>query len=154
MFGGNKSTGIANQRSLLSLTEQPCQVGVPPLAPAGDKQPGQQQADDPTDPLSQNLFHVCPYFDGNHIPPHGPKGTGSKSSMLNPEWQVVSRAKRKWASVWRPIARRTEKPGKLDPERMPWNSRKIGARGGFRLKIACNFLGSQFDHLQFRKGDS
>ena len=33
---------------------------------------------------------------------------------------------------------------------MLWNSRKIGARSGFGLKIACNFLGSQFDHLQFR----
>ena len=42
--------------------------------------------------------------------------------------------------------------GKLDPERIPRNSRKIGARSGYRLKIACNFLGSQFDHLQFRKG--
>ena len=24
--------------------------------------------------------------------------------MASPEWQVVNRAKRKWASVWRPIA--------------------------------------------------
>ena len=24
--------------------------------------------------------------------------------MSSPEWQVVNRAKRKWASVWRPIA--------------------------------------------------
>ena len=43
-------------------------------------------------------------FDGSHIPPHGPKGAGSKSSEASPEWQVVNRAKRKWASVWRPIA--------------------------------------------------
>ena len=42
--------------------------------------------------------------DGNHIPPHGPKGAGSKGSAASPEWQVVNRAKRKWASVWRPIA--------------------------------------------------
>ena len=42
--------------------------------------------------------------DGNHIPPHGPKGAGSKGSGSNHEWQVVSHAKRKWASVWRPIA--------------------------------------------------
>ena len=42
--------------------------------------------------------------DGNHIPPHGPKGTGSKGSGSSPEWLVVNRAKRKWASVWRPIA--------------------------------------------------
>ena len=42
--------------------------------------------------------------DGNHIPPHGPKGAGSKGSVSSPEWQVVNRAKRKWASVWRPIA--------------------------------------------------
>ena len=60
MFGGNKSTGVANQPSLSSLTESPCRIrvdaGVPPLAPAGDEQPGQQQADDYTDPLSQNLF--------------------------------------------------------------------------------------------------
>ena len=42
--------------------------------------------------------------DGNHIPPHGPKGTGSKGSGASPEWLVVNRAKRKWASVWRPIA--------------------------------------------------
>ena len=42
--------------------------------------------------------------DGNHIPPHGPKGAGSKGSVASPEWQVVNRAKRKWASVWRPIA--------------------------------------------------
>ena len=42
--------------------------------------------------------------DGNHIPPHGPKGAGSKGSGPSPEWQVVNRAKRKWASVWRPIA--------------------------------------------------
>ena len=41
--------------------------------------------------------------DGNHIPPHGPKGAGSKGSGPSPEWQVVNRAKRKWASVWRPI---------------------------------------------------
>ena len=31
-------------------------AGVPPLAPAGDEQLGQQQADEYTDPLSQNLF--------------------------------------------------------------------------------------------------
>ena len=43
-------------------------------------------------------------IDGNHIPPHGPKGTGSKGSGSSPEWLVVNRAKRKWASVWRPIA--------------------------------------------------
>ena len=42
--------------------------------------------------------------DGNHIPPHGPKGAGSKGSVSSPEWQVVNRAKRKWASVWRLIA--------------------------------------------------
>ena len=42
--------------------------------------------------------------DGNHIPPHGPKEAGSKGSVASPEWQVVNRAKRKWASVWRPIA--------------------------------------------------
>ena len=42
--------------------------------------------------------------DGNHIPPHGPKGAGSKGSGSSPEWLVVNRAKRKWASVWRPIA--------------------------------------------------
>ena len=42
--------------------------------------------------------------DGSHIPPHGPKGAGSKGSVASPEWQVVNRAKRKWASVWRPIA--------------------------------------------------
>ena len=42
--------------------------------------------------------------DGNHIPPHGPKGAGSKGSVASPEWQVVNSAKRKWASVWRPIA--------------------------------------------------
>ena len=42
--------------------------------------------------------------DENHIPPHGPKGAGSKSSGASPEWLVVNRAKRKWASVWRPIA--------------------------------------------------
>ena len=42
--------------------------------------------------------------DGNHIPPHGPKGAGSKGSEASPEWQVVNRAKRKWASVWPPIA--------------------------------------------------
>ena len=29
---------------------------------------------------------------------------------------------------------------------------KIGARSGYRLKIVCHFVGSQFDHLQFRKG--
>ena len=28
--------------------------------------------------------------DGNHIPPHGPKGAGSKDSKANPEWQVVN----------------------------------------------------------------
>ena len=44
------------------------------------------------------------FADGNHIPPHGPKGAGSKGSVASPEWQVVNRAKRKWASVWRPIA--------------------------------------------------
>ena len=42
--------------------------------------------------------------DGNHIPPHGPKGAGSKGSGPSHEWQVVNRVKRKWASVWRPIA--------------------------------------------------
>ena len=42
--------------------------------------------------------------DGNHIPSHGPKGAGSKRSGSNPEWLVVNRAKKKWASVWRPIA--------------------------------------------------
>ena len=42
--------------------------------------------------------------DGNHIPLHGPKGAGSKGSMSSPQWQFVNRAKRKWASVWRPIA--------------------------------------------------
>ena len=43
-------------------------------------------------------------YDGNHIPPHGPKGAGSKRSGSNPEWLIVNRAKRKWASVCRPIA--------------------------------------------------
>ena len=33
------------------------EVGVPPLVPADTEQPGQQQADDQADPLSQNLFH-------------------------------------------------------------------------------------------------
>ena len=33
------------------------EVDAPPLAPAGNEQPGQQQADDQVDPLSQNLFH-------------------------------------------------------------------------------------------------
>ena len=47
-------------------------------------------------------------FDGNHIPPHGPNGAGSKGSVSSHEWQVVNRAKRKWASVWRPI---TTNPG-------------------------------------------
>ena len=37
--------------------------------------------------------------DGNHIPPHGPKGAGSKDSKANPKWQVVNRAKQKWASL-------------------------------------------------------
>ena len=32
------------------------EVGVPLLAPTGNEQPGQQQADDHVDPLSQNLF--------------------------------------------------------------------------------------------------
>ena len=48
------------------------------------------------------MFLATP--DGNHIPPHGPKGAGSKGSEASPEWQVVNRAKRKWASVWPPIA--------------------------------------------------
>ena len=32
------------------------EAGVPPLVPAGDEQLGQQQVDDLTDPLSQELF--------------------------------------------------------------------------------------------------
>ena len=32
------------------------EVGVPPLTPADNEQPGQQQAEDQADPLSQNLF--------------------------------------------------------------------------------------------------
>ena len=50
---------------------------------------------------NRKTLSVC---DGSHIPPHGPKGAGSKGSEASPEWQVVNRAKRKWASVWRPIA--------------------------------------------------
>ena len=50
--------------------------------------------------MNQNWMKI----DGNHIPPHGPKGAGSKGSVASPEWQVVNSAKRKWASVWRPIA--------------------------------------------------
>ena len=41
--------------------------------------------------------------DGNHIPTHGAEGAGSKHSGSNPEWLVVNHAKKKWASVWRPI---------------------------------------------------
>ena len=54
-------------------------------------------------PPSRSAFNCSFVFDGNHIPPHGPKGAGSKDSKANPEWQVVNRAKRKWASVWRPM---------------------------------------------------
>ena len=42
--------------------------------------------------------------DESHIPPHGPKGAGSKRSGSNPEWLVMNHAKKKWGSVWRPIA--------------------------------------------------
>ena len=56
--------------------------------------------------------------DGNHIPPHGPKGTGSKGSGSSPEWLVVNRAKRKWASVWRPIATDTMSLEAMTTDRM------------------------------------
>ena len=56
--------------------------------------------------------------DGNHIPPHGPKGAGSKGSGPSPEWQVVNRAKRKWASVWRPIATDTMSLEAMTTDRM------------------------------------
>ena len=80
MFGGNKSTGIANQRSLLSLTEQPCQVGVPPLVPAGDEQLGQQQVDDLTDPLSQELFRGQDEDTGPNL--EGESGTQDDKMIL------------------------------------------------------------------------
>ena len=54
--------------------------------------------------ITELTDEVGAVHDGNHIPPHGPKGAGSKGSVASPEWQVVNRAKRKWASVWRPIA--------------------------------------------------
>ena len=31
-------------------------------------------------------------------------------------------------------------------------TRTVPLTSGSRLKIVCNFVGSQFDHLQFRKG--
>ena len=47
--------------------------GVPPLTPADTEQPGQQQADDQADPLSQNLFHGR---DEDAMPiPEGESGT-------------------------------------------------------------------------------
>ena len=64
MFGGNKSTGIANQPSLSSLTEQPCQVriGNPKLVFHHLLQLATNSLDNSKwtflpDPLSQNLFH-------------------------------------------------------------------------------------------------
>ena len=42
--------------------------------------------------------------EGNHIPSHGTEGAGSKRSGSNLEWLIVNHGKKKWASVWRPIA--------------------------------------------------
>ena len=36
--------------------------------------------------------------DKSHIPPHGPKGAGSKRRGSNPEWLVMNRGKKKWAT--------------------------------------------------------
>ena len=40
----------------MSDQDRQTEIGVPPLAPADNGQPGEQQADDQADPLSQNLF--------------------------------------------------------------------------------------------------
>ena len=47
--------------------------GVPPRAPADTEQPGQQQADDNADPLSQNLF--CGRVEDAMPNPEGESGT-------------------------------------------------------------------------------
>ena len=74
-------------------------------------------------------------------------------------WLAMQHRKRIWLTMLLWLAmqhskriRRSETWGKTNPERMERNSQKIGARSGSRWRIVCNLLGSQFDHLQFRKG--